>query len=93
MALQRPNGEYIAIVKGAVTKDYIPYIVHKDAEQRARYKSGTLDKFEQVIQSSVFVPLDFESIADPTKSILDNQVTAAYEALKQLEDFADCEEV
>lgn len=93
MALLKPNGEYIAVVKGAVTKDYIPYIVHKDAEQRSRFKLGTLDKFEQVIRESVFTPVDFSMEADGDKSIEDNQVTAAYLALKSLEEFADCEEV
>lgn len=92
MALIRPNGEYISVVKGSVTPDCIPYIIHKDKNQRKRLKEGNLDKFEQVIRTHLFVPVDFSTIADPTKSIEDNQTTAAYIAMQSHEDFLDCVE-
>ena len=99
MALLKPNGEYISIVKGAVTPDCIPYIIHKDKNQRKRLKEGTMDCFEQVVRTHLFTPVSFSIVADPSKSIEDNIVTEAYRVMGAYkneetgEDFTDCMEV
>ena len=87
MALQNKDGEYIVIEE--VTAKNVTIRFHKDAEHRARYKSGTESKYENTRQEIRFVDVDLNILADPEKSVRDNNIILGYTALKNTEEFAE----
>lgn len=86
MSLILSTGEYLAIED--VTKTSVTYRLHKDAEQRARYKAGTMDKYEITSQETRACEVSLYENADPDKNIQENLVTAGYVALKAQEEFS-----
>lgn len=87
MALSNKDGEYIVIEE--VIDQSVTIRFHKDAEHRARYKSGTEGKYESTRQETITVSVDMNRLADPTKSIRDNNIISGYESIKALEEFSD----
>lgn len=86
MSLILPTGEYLAIEE--VTKSSVTYRLHKDADQRARYKDGIMDKYEVTSQQTCTCEVLLSENVDPDKSIQENLVTAGYVALKAQEEFS-----
>ena len=86
MSLILPTGEYLAIEE--VTRPCVTYRLHKDAEQRARYKAGTMDKYEITSQQTCACEVLLSDRVDADKSIQENLVTAGYIALKAQEEFS-----
>lgn len=87
MSLILPTGEYLAIEQ--VTSSSVTYRLHKDAEQRARYKDQTMDKYENTLQDTVSADVLLSDVVDPEKTIRENLITAGYTALKLREEFLD----
>jgi len=87
MSLILPTGEYLAIEQ--VTSSSVTYRLHKDAEQRARYKDQTMDKYEITIQNTVPANVLLSDVVDPEKTIRENLITAGYTALKLRDEFSD----
>lgn len=87
MSLILSTGEYLAIEQ--VTSTSVTYRLHKDAEQRARYKDQTMDKYEITIQNTVPANVFLSDSVDPGKTIRENLITSGYTALKLREEFSD----
>lgn len=87
MSLILSTSEYLAIEQ--VTSTSVTYRLHKDAEQRARYKDQTMDKYEITIQNTVPENVLLSDSVDPEKTIRENLITAGYAALKLREEFSD----
>lgn len=87
MAIQNEAGEYIVIEQ--VTRNEVTIRFHKDAEHRARYKAGEETKYESTRQETRSVKVDMAKLADPEKSIQDNNIISGYEAIRTLEEFSD----
>jgi len=81
------NTEYIVVEE--VSPNGVSIRFHRDTSHRARYKTGTEDKYESTRQESRAVKVDMTVMADPTKSIRDNNILAGYSALKTLEEFTN----
>ena len=88
MALQNESAEYIVVE--SVTPSNVTIRFHKDKEHRARYKTWAEDKYECTRQENRSVPVDLKGLVDPTKNIWDNNILAGYEALKGMDEFANC---
>ena len=67
--------------------------MHRDAEQRTEFKNDELTEFDRTEQRKISIPVDFDTMADSTKSVIDNIKTIGYEALKTMEAFSECEDV
>lgn len=87
MSLILQTGEYLAIEQ--VTSNSVTFRIHKDAEQRERYKNQSMDKYEITIQNTVPADVLLSEVVDPQKTIRENLVTAGYAALKLREEFSD----
>lgn len=87
MALSNKDGEYIVIEE--VIDQSVTIRFHKDTEHRARYKSGTEGKYESTRQEMRRVNIDFSTLADPTKSVRDNNIILGYNALKETQEFSE----
>lgn len=91
MAIQATNGTYITVED--VTSTQVKIRLYKDADHRARYKEGTEGDFETTIGSHEQVAVDLDAIADDTKSIEHNRLTAGYVALKTMDKYEDYTDV
>ena len=87
MSLVKPDGTYVVVENATPTQ--VTIRVHADADHRTRYKSGTETAFETTRGETREVAVDLTVNADAEKSIHDNKITAAYVALKTLEEFTD----
>jgi len=91
MALSLSDGRYLAIED--ITRSNITFRIHKDVDQRARYKAGTTDSFETTFQETASVLLEIDCLPDPAMTIRGNLLTKWYEALKTLERFSEAIDV
>lgn len=87
MSLILSTGEYLAIEE--VNANSVTFRLHKDVEQRARYKAGTMDKYEVTSQQTCACEVLLSDIANSEKNILENVITAGYIALKLLPEFSE----
>lgn len=85
MALILTTGEYLAIE--SVTDSKIIYRLHENADARARYKEGTMGKYEITLQEHIDTQVSLGKEADPEKTITENLITEWYVTLKALPQF------
>lgn len=95
MALLLTTGDYLAVesVDPSINPTNVVFRLYQDADARKRFKAGKMGKFETTIQDNRIVTVVFSKLSDPLKSINDNIITAAYEALKTLPDFSKASDV
>ena len=90
MALQTTNSY---VIVEAATETSVLIRSHKDIDHRNRFKAGSELEFETTIGGSRSIQIDLSVIADATKSIKDNFITAGYEALKATDEFSHATDV
>ena len=73
MALINPiTNEYLAIED--VRHMEVVYRLHRNAEERQKFKDGTSSRYELSPQEVIHTAVDMYVNADPDKSVKDNQI-------------------